>query len=64
MMRRCKNTPTSLAHVSLVRLAKLHSDCLVFTLNADFRRYRGHRDEAPADLARVAGISRHFLRNA
>ena len=32
----------SLAEACLVRLSELHSDCQVFTLNADFRRYRRH----------------------
>ena len=41
-MRRYEDTPMSLADACLVRLSEPHSDCQVFTLNADFRRYRGH----------------------
>jgi predicted nucleic acid-binding protein len=32
----------SLADACLVRLAELHADCQVFTLDRDFRRYRRH----------------------
>ncbi|HOA62670.1 MAG TPA: PIN domain-containing protein [Verrucomicrobiota bacterium] len=42
LMRRYEDTPMSLADACLVRLSELHSDCLVFTLDKDFRRYRRH----------------------
>ena len=42
LMRRYEDTPMSLADACLVRLSELHSDCQVFTLDADFRRYRRH----------------------
>ncbi len=40
LMRRYWDTPMSLADACLVRLSELHSDCQVFTLDTDFRRYR------------------------
>lgn len=40
LMRRYGDTPMSLADACLVRLTELHSDCQVFTLDTDFRRYR------------------------
>jgi predicted nucleic acid-binding protein len=42
LMCRYEDTPKSLANACLVRLSELHSDCRVFTLDADFRRYRRH----------------------
>jgi len=42
LMRRYADTPMSLADACLVRLSELHSDCQVFTLDTDFRRYRRH----------------------
>ena len=42
LMRRYEDTPMSLADACLVRLSELHFDCQVFTLDADFRRYRRH----------------------
>jgi predicted nucleic acid-binding protein len=42
LMRRYGDTPMSLADACLVRLTELHSDCQVFTLDTDFRRYRRH----------------------
>ena len=42
LMRRYEDTPMSLADACLVRLSELHTDCQVFTLDADFRRYRRH----------------------
>jgi hypothetical protein len=42
LMRRYADTPRSLADACRVRLSELHSDCRVFTLDADFRRYRRH----------------------
>ena len=42
LMRRYRNRPMSLADACLVRLSELHSNCQVFTLDADFRIYRRH----------------------
>lgn len=42
LMRRYEDTPMSMADACLVRLSELYSDCQVFTLDADFRRYRRH----------------------
>ena len=42
LMRRYEDIPMSLADACLVRLSELHSDCQVFTLDADSRRYRRH----------------------
>lgn len=42
LMRRYEDTPMSLADACLVRLSELFADCQVFTLDADFRRYRRH----------------------
>lgn len=42
LMRRYEDTPMSLADACLVRLSELHTDCQVFTLDRDFRRYRRH----------------------
>ena len=42
LMRRYEDTPMSLADACLVRLSELYSDCQVFTLDTDFRRYRRH----------------------
>lgn len=42
LMRRYEDIPMSLADACLVRLSELHSDCQVFTLDTDFRRYRRH----------------------
>jgi predicted nucleic acid-binding protein len=42
LMRRYRNRPMSLVDACLVRLAELHSDAPVFTLDADFRGYRRH----------------------
>jgi predicted nucleic acid-binding protein len=42
LMRRYEDTPMSLADACLVRLSELHSDCQIFTLDTDFRRYRRH----------------------
>jgi uncharacterized protein len=42
LMRRYEDAPMSLADACLVRLSELHSDCQVFTLDADSRRYRRH----------------------
>jgi uncharacterized protein len=45
LVRRYRNVPMSLADATLVRLAELHEDPRVFTLDADFRIYRRHRDK-------------------
>jgi predicted nucleic acid-binding protein len=42
LMRRYANRPMSLADACLVRLAELHPQARVFTLDADFRIYRRH----------------------
>jgi predicted nucleic acid-binding protein len=46
LMARYRNVPMSLADATLVRLSELHRDCLVFTLDADFRIYRRHGNRA------------------
>lgn len=40
LMRRYRDRPMSLADACLVRLAELHPNGVVFTLDADFRIYR------------------------
>jgi predicted nucleic acid-binding protein len=40
LMQRYANVPMSLADACLVRMSELASDCLVFTLDSDFRIYR------------------------
>jgi len=42
LMHRYRNRPMSLADACMVRLAELHSDGEVFTLDSDFRIYRRH----------------------
>lgn len=42
LMRRYRDRPMSLADACLVRLAELHPNGVVFTLDADFRIYRRH----------------------
>lgn len=42
LMRRYRDRPMSLADACLVRMAELHADCKVFTLDADFLFYRRH----------------------
>jgi uncharacterized protein len=42
LMRRYEDAPMSLADACLVRLAELHADCQVFTLDSHFRHYRRH----------------------
>jgi len=42
LMRRYRDRPMSLADACLVRLAELHKDSVIFTLDADFRIYRRH----------------------
>ena len=43
LRERYANVPMSLADACLVRMSDLVSDCLVFTLDSDFRIYRRHR---------------------
>ena len=40
LMRKYSNVPMSFADASLVRLAELHDDAVVVTLDSDFRVYR------------------------
>lgn len=42
LMRRYRNVPMSLADACLVRMAEIHRNAVVFTLDADFRIYRKH----------------------
>jgi predicted nucleic acid-binding protein len=46
LMRKYRNVPMSLADATLVRLSELHRDSHIFTLDADFRIYRRHRNKA------------------
>ena len=43
LLRRYASVPMSLADACLVRMAELHRDAAVFTLDSDFRIYRKHR---------------------
>jgi predicted nucleic acid-binding protein len=45
LMARYRGVPMSLADATLVRLAELNDDSRVFTLDADFRIYRRHRNK-------------------
>lgn len=40
LLGRYADTPMSLADACVVRLAEIHSDCKVFTLDSDFQHYR------------------------
>lgn len=40
LLSRYADTPMSLADACIVRLAEIHADCKVFTLDSDFRHYR------------------------
>lgn len=42
LMHRYRNRPMSLADACLVRMAEIHPDSEVFTLDSDFRVYRRH----------------------
>jgi predicted nucleic acid-binding protein len=42
LLRRYRNVPMSLADACLVRLSELYNDCVVLTLDSDFRIYRRH----------------------
>ena len=43
LLRRYQSVPMSLADACLVRMAELHHDAFVLTLDSDFRIYRKHR---------------------
>lgn len=43
LLQRYANVPMSLADACLVRMSELAGDCVVFTLDSDFRIYRRHR---------------------
>ncbi len=43
LLRRYQSVPMSLADACLVRMAELHQDAAVLTLDRDFRVYRKHR---------------------
>jgi predicted nucleic acid-binding protein len=49
LMRRYRNIPMSLADACLVRMAELHPDSTVLTLDSDFLIYRKH-DREPLSL--------------
>jgi predicted nucleic acid-binding protein len=42
LLSRYANIPMSLADACLVRMAEIHSDSMIFTLDTDFRIYRKH----------------------
>ena len=46
LLRKYESVPMSLADACLVRVAELHRDAVVFTLDGDFRIYRKHRRHA------------------
>ena len=49
LMDRYRNIPMSLADACLVRMAEVHKEGMVFTLDEDFRIYRkGNRQVIPA----------------
>ena len=48
LLRRYASVPMSLADACLVRMAELHRDAAVLTLDSDFRIYRKHRRQAIA----------------
>jgi predicted nucleic acid-binding protein len=43
LIRRYVNVPMSFAGACLVRMSELIPDCVIFTLDTDFRIYRRHR---------------------
>ncbi|HOX01088.1 MAG TPA: PIN domain-containing protein [Candidatus Paceibacterota bacterium] len=45
LMRKYRGVPMSLADATLVRLSELHRECIVLTLDADFRIYRRNRNQ-------------------
>jgi len=50
LMRRYRDRPMTLADACLVRLAELHRNSVVFTLDGDFRVYRRHGNKVIAVL--------------
>ncbi|MEO1447294.1 MAG: PIN domain-containing protein [Cyanobacteria bacterium J06635_11] len=44
LMRRYRSVPASVADAELVRMAELHPNSSVFTLDSDFQIYRKNRD--------------------
>ena len=46
LLRRYESVPMSLADACLVRMAELHHDSAVLTLDSDFRIYRKNRRQA------------------
>ncbi len=50
LMRRYRNVPMSLADACLVRMAELHPDSTILTLDSDFLIYRNHEREPLALL--------------
>lgn len=44
LLTRYQSVPVSLADAELVRMAELHSNNTVFTLDSDFQIYRKNRD--------------------
>ena len=42
MLRKCRDTPMSLADACVVRMSEIHQDHDVFTLDSDFTVYRKH----------------------
>jgi predicted nucleic acid-binding protein len=46
LMERYTDVPMSLADACLVRMSELIADCVVFTLDSDFRIYRRHKRQA------------------
>jgi predicted nucleic acid-binding protein len=46
LMAKYHDTPMSLADACLVRMSEVHSNCRVFTLDSDFKRYRRHSRQA------------------
>jgi predicted nucleic acid-binding protein len=51
LMRHYREMPMSFADACLVRLAEIHSDCVVWTLDRDFRVYRRNRRQTIPLLA-------------
>jgi predicted nucleic acid-binding protein len=51
LLRRYANVPMSLADACLVRMSEVVSDCVVFTLDSDFRIYRRRgRQKIPLEI--------------
>ena len=51
LIRKYSNVPMDFADACLVRMTELHSDCIVWTPDADFRVYRRHGRQAIPLLA-------------